>query len=65
VDWPDYFPENCPPQNARRDSFKVYRLVDNDPPCQNDFVPNKLLYPISNTPEKHSIWLVDSLLIKH
>lgn len=48
VDWPDYFPENCPPQNARRDNLKVYRLVDNDPPRQNDFVPNKLLYPHIN-----------------
>ena len=48
MDWPDYFPKNCPPQNARRDNFKVYRLVDNDPPCQNDFIPNKLLYPHIN-----------------
>ena len=48
MDWPDYFPKNCPPQNARRDNFKVYRLVDNDPPCQNDFIPKKLLYPHIN-----------------
>jgi hypothetical protein len=45
VDWPDYFPTNCPPQNARSDNLKVYRLVDSDPPNQDDFIPNKLLYP--------------------
>ncbi len=50
--WPNYFPEDCPPPNARHEEISVYRLVDNNPPTKEDFIPNKLLYPHINYTEE-------------
>ncbi len=37
MEWPDYFPDNCPFEDAKEPSFKVYYLVKNNPPCAEDF----------------------------
>lgn len=37
--WPDYFPEQCPPVDARKDELAVFRLVSNNPPTSGDFLP--------------------------
>lgn len=37
LQWPDYYPENCPPETAEPASGTVYRLVQNDPPQAEDF----------------------------
>lgn len=37
--WPDYFPEQCPPIDARKDELAVFRLVSNSPPTSDDFLP--------------------------
>lgn len=37
--WPEYFPEQCPPVDARKDKLTVFRLVANIPPTQLDFLP--------------------------
>ena len=37
--WPDYYPENCPPEDAKPASGIVYRLVKQDPVQQEDFIP--------------------------
>ena len=37
--WPDYFPEQCPPAEARQDTLLVYRLVEGSPPTERDFQP--------------------------
>ncbi len=37
--WPDYFPNQCPPVDARKDWLAVFRLVSQNPPAQGDFLP--------------------------
>ena len=37
MQFPDYFPNNCPPDTAQEAFGEVYRLVDNDPPTASDF----------------------------
>lgn len=37
IHWPDYFPAQCPPPEAREDKKKVYRFVKNNPPNWDDF----------------------------
>ena len=38
MQWPDYYPENCPPEGAEPASGTVYRLVRHDPPQAEDFL---------------------------
>ena len=37
LEWPDYYPENCPPAEAKPASGTVYRLVVHDPAQEEDF----------------------------
>ena len=37
LEWPDYYPENCPPAEAKPTSGTVYRLVVHDPAQEEDF----------------------------
>lgn len=37
MEWPDFYPENCPPTEAESASGTVYRLVRNNPPQAEDF----------------------------
>ncbi len=37
--WPDYYPEDCPPEDAKPTSGIVYRLVKQDPVQQEEFIP--------------------------
>mgnify|MGYP006961701287 FL=1 len=54
--WPDYYPPECPPPDARRDTIDVYRLVSADPPVPSDFVPVVLEMPHRTfAPEKFCI----------
>ena len=43
--WPDYFPKQCPPADARQDELTVFRLVSNCPPVREDFLPTVIEYP--------------------
>lgn len=38
MEWPDYYPENCPPAEAEPASGTVYRLVRHNPPQAEDFL---------------------------
>ena len=38
LQWPDYYPENCPPEEAEPASGTVYRLVRHNPPQAEDFL---------------------------
>ena len=38
MQWPDYYPENCPPEEAEPASRTVYRLVRHNPPQAEDFL---------------------------
>lgn len=35
--WPQHFPDGCPPDDAEPTDSVRYRLVDNDPPLEDDF----------------------------
>lgn len=37
MEWPDFYPANCPPVEAEPASGTVYRLVQNNPPRAKDF----------------------------
>ena len=37
MEWPDFYPGNCPPAEAEPASGTVYRLVRHDPPQAEDF----------------------------
>jgi hypothetical protein len=52
MNWPDYFPEDCPPDFAEDANLEAYRLVDQDPPSEDDFIPHKLLYPDRRYPDE-------------
>lgn len=39
MQWPDYFPNDCPPQDAQPATGDVYRLVKQNPPESKDFIP--------------------------
>lgn len=43
--WPEYFPEQCPPAEARVDDLRVFRLVVNRPPTNQDFLPTLIEHP--------------------
>jgi hypothetical protein len=43
--WPEYFPDQCPPSDARQDELSVFRLVTNCPPTANDFLPTIIESP--------------------
>ncbi len=45
MEWPDHFPENCPPPEATEARGIAYRLVKNNPPEDGDFISHKLLHP--------------------
>ena len=51
MQWPDYFPENCPPENAQAAFGQVYRLVDNDPPTPDDFQSWREQHPNEQCPK--------------
>lgn len=38
LQWPDFYPENCPPVEAEPASGTVYRLVKHNPPRAEDFL---------------------------
>ena len=37
LEWPHFYPMNCPPVEAKPASGKVYRLVRSDPAAEKDF----------------------------
>lgn len=43
--FPDYYPDRCPPAEARDANQVVYRFVESNPPCESDFLPHRIRYP--------------------
>lgn len=37
VNWPSFFPQQCPPADAKDASGEVFRFVSSDPPSARDF----------------------------
>lgn len=48
--WPDYFPDRCPPRDARQDELEVFRLVSGALPSADDFLPSIVATPHRNFP---------------
>ncbi|MHB1236601.1 MAG: hypothetical protein ACYCY7_03465 [Gallionella sp.] len=42
----------CPPHEARREELLAYRLVSNDPPIKDDFLPTYMEHPHREFPPK-------------
>ncbi len=38
LEWPGFYPENCPPAGVEQVSGTVYHLVQHDPPQAEDFL---------------------------
>ncbi len=49
--WPEYFPQDCPPDDAREASDRVYRFIEQDRPTPEDFLTVRELYPTRKFPE--------------
>lgn len=45
MQWPDYFPENCPPEHAEPASGEVYRMIEKSAPTEQDFKSFRELNP--------------------
>lgn len=45
MQFPDYFPDNCPPDTAQPATGTVYYLVKNDPPTPDDFLSKRQKNP--------------------
>ena len=39
MQYPDYFPDDCPPEDAQPATGDVYRVVKQNPPNSRDFIP--------------------------
>jgi hypothetical protein len=51
MEWPDNFPDCCPPEDAREPSEMVYRWIKKDSPTPEDFLTVRDLYPNRPFPE--------------
>ena len=43
--FPDYFIEGCPPNDAKSEEVLVYRMTKNNPATEKDFLPHIILHP--------------------
>jgi hypothetical protein len=43
--FPNFFPNLCPPKEAKEENILVYRLTKNNPPIAEDFLSHVLLNP--------------------
>ena len=43
--WPDYFPDDCPPDDAYQDDQLYFRFCKSDKCQSTDFIPYCLLFP--------------------
>jgi hypothetical protein len=46
MQWPDYFPDDCPPAEAQPASGQVHRLIAGQGPTNQDFRPYREIYPM-------------------
>jgi hypothetical protein len=61
--WPDYFPAGCPPASAVDASGSFYRLVFNDPPAPDDFIPHIKVFEGKEWPETSKAHGVSALFM--
>ena len=45
INWPAYYPSDCPPNIAQPPNHTVYRFVRSNPPSSIDFCSNKERFP--------------------
>jgi len=50
MEWPDFFPSDCPPSDSKPASGIVYRLIDGTTPKERDFKSYRELYPTRQFP---------------
>ncbi|NJL67943.1 MAG: hypothetical protein HC894_16570 [Microcoleus sp. SM1_3_4] len=49
--WPEYFPPDCPPNDAKEPHDRVYRLIQQDAATADDFLTVRQLYPNRQFPD--------------
>jgi hypothetical protein len=63
--WKEKLPENCPPKTARELEQDVFRILQDENPTENDFIPYAKLYPnnkrYKNLCKAYAISFYDSL----
>lgn len=45
MQWPDFFPDECPPDNSESATGIVFRLISGNKPKEKDFLSYRELYP--------------------
>ena len=53
--FPDYFPPDCPPKNAKIGRMAVFRAIKGEVPCEQDFICVHKLYPKRIIPESERL----------
>jgi hypothetical protein len=48
MDWPEHYPEKCPPKRSRSAEGVVFRLMSGKRPTERDFRSYRLQYPTRN-----------------
>lgn len=51
MEWPDFFPFNCPPDNAQTPQGEVFRFTDRRVPREKDFISYQISKPGSVWPD--------------
>jgi hypothetical protein len=51
MEWPDSFPPDCPPNDAKGPCDRVYRLIQQDSATADDFLTVRQLYPNRQFPD--------------
>jgi hypothetical protein len=55
MQWPDYFPSDCPPKNSKDACDRVYRLIQQDSATADDFLTVRQLYPNRQFPDSDDV----------
>ncbi|MBP0016000.1 MAG: hypothetical protein J7647_00395 [Cyanobacteria bacterium SBLK] len=58
-EWPDFFPDGVPPENAIPAAGKAFRIVASIPPTDSDFLSNVEKYPDRSYGE--NLWMACGL----
>ncbi len=51
IEWPNHYPEQCPPSTAEKVSGKIYRFTNRTNPKHKDFLSYYERYPKNDWPE--------------
>ncbi|MET9203350.1 hypothetical protein [Gordonia sp. NPDC003585] len=59
AEWPEHFPDSCPPADASPAEGFFYRIVDAAPPQDDDFLSNLRLFQLGKRFKRGKNWTDD------